>query len=245
MSQSLIINNREYLPAGEVGKHFGYTRDYILTLTREEKIDGKKIGHRWYVNLESATAFFESAKVEREARRQVVSQERKAELRSSLYAQPTHRPSNALLETAAILAIGLIVGTSGYIGTGALNQQAAVGGGDSFLKEIAVAFYDFISPQPVITTTVSTLPTTSGDSNTVSTSFDQLGTTTYTTLVVGDGEVLTTSTISSIRDSFSDEVSVSIDPHNPDTGIIIPYFKNGNGEEYRYLIVPVTQNDNL
>jgi hypothetical protein len=51
--------------------------------------------------------------------------------------------------------------------------------------------------------------------------------------------VLTTIKESSIQGSFSDEVSVSIDPHNPDTGIIIPHFKDTDGEEYRYLIVPV------
>jgi hypothetical protein len=66
--------------------------------------------------------------------------------------------------------------------------------------------------------------------------------TVHTSLVIGPDEVLTTTRTESIRGSFSDDVSVSIDPHNPDTGIIIPHFKDKDGESYRYLMVPVNEN---
>lgn len=237
MSQSLTINNREYIPAGEVGKHFGYTRDYILMLVRDGKIDGQKVGSRWYVNLESAQAYFASAREEREIRRQVVSEARKAELRSFEQTRTSSRPSTALLETVAILFIGLLIGATGYLGVGATSQQAAVGESGSFFKYLALSLYDLISPAPTrIVTTVAPAATV----NETSVPTPETATTTYTSLVVGDSEVLTDTTIESIRDSFSDDVSMSIDPHNPDTGIIIPHFQNGDGEAYRYLIVPVS-----
>jgi hypothetical protein len=63
--------------------------------------------------------------------------------------------------------------------------------------------------------------------------------TVHTSLVVGPDEVMTTTEIESIKEAFSDEVSVSIDPHDPDTGLIVPHFKDGDGEAFRYLLVPL------
>ena len=68
----------------------------------------------------------------------------------------------------------------------------------------------------------------------------RIGTTTVTSFVVAPDELFTSTTIDSIRDSFSDQVEVTIDPNNPDTGIITPEFKEGKGEPYRFLMVPVT-----
>jgi hypothetical protein len=254
MSQSLTINDREYIPAGDVGKHFGYTRDYILTLTREKKIDGQKIGHRWYVNLESAEKFFELAKVEREARRQEVSTIRKAELKSyTPSVQKTSRESNALVETFAIAFIGILIGVTGYVGT-SVQQQALLGDSDfSFLKTLAISFYDLVSPSPAVVVSEpseSSVANSFGDTAATPSienpvAYDDLvATTTYTSLVVGSDQVLTTTTIQTIRESFSDDVSVSVDPHNPDSGVIIPHFKNKDGNEYRFLMVPVTPEDN-
>ncbi len=256
MSQSLTINDREYIPAGEVGRHFGYTRDYILTLSREGKIDGRKVGHRWYVNLASAKTFFESAKADREIRRQQVSEVRKAELRS--YQQTTAVPkyTAALTETMAILVIGLLIGVTGHLGT-TTHQQAALGDADvSFLKQLAISFYDLLSPQETFTVVETSVSNRSSLPNTapVVKNPDEIpntiayeavvATTSYTSLVVGPAQVLTTTTVESIRESFSDEVSVSIDPHNPDTGVVIPHFKNSDGESYRFFMVPVTPSEN-
>ncbi len=255
MSQSLTINDRQYLPAGEVGRYFGYTRDYILTLSREGKIDGRKVGHRWYVNLDSAKVFFESAKADREVRRQVVSEVRKAELRSHQQTIVMPRYTAALTETLAILVIGLLIGVTGYLGTATPNQAAVGDSGISFFKQLAISLYDLISPHEALTVTTTTSEQPShSDIATLNTVLaeepvptvvyrDGVATTTYTSLVIGPEQVLTTTTVQSIRDSFSDEVSVSIDPHDPDTGIVIPHFKNGDGESYRFFMVPVTPNN--
>jgi hypothetical protein len=257
MSQSLTINDREYIPAGEVGRHFGYTRDYILTLSRDGKIDGRKVGHRWYVNLDSAKTFFESAQAEREVRRQVVSEVRKAELRSHQQNSVGAHVSTALTETLAILVIGLLMGVTGYLGT-STQQQATLSDSDfSFFKELAISFYEFISPQGTVVTETKTEAKSSENISAKTAVADEVSnvpdsivyddlvaTTTYTSLVIGTEQVLTTTTVESIRESFSDEVSVSIDPHNPDMGVVIPNFKDAEGESYRFFMVPVTPQEN-
>jgi len=255
MSQTLSINGIEFVPAGAAGKHFGYSRDYMLTLAREGKIDGQKIGHRWYINIASGEKFFSEAKIVREERKQQISYERKVELKSHevVRSRTSRRPF--LLETAAVIAISLLIGATGYIGVNPQTEQQAlaVEGDVSFFKQLAISLFNFISPSD--TTVVTTVQTTkvaleenTGEdiSQKINTAAVSNGTTTFTSLVVAPDQVLTTTTINSIRASFSDDVSVSIDPHNPDTGIIIPHFKDvdgkkNDGEAYRYLIVPVTE----
>lgn len=248
MSQVLTIENRDYIPAGKVGKHFGYTRDYILILARDGKIDGQKVGHRWYVNLDSAEKYFSHAKVEREERRHIVSEERRAELRTFTTKQKTHTRASRSLEVVAIGLIGLVIGMTGYVSSQTTNNQVALtyASDASFFEKLAVSLYNFISPEPqevsvaVSTESSATLEHTSTTSDIVQS--EEVSTkVVHTSLVIGPGEVLTTTSIEEIRDSFSDDVSVSIDPHNPETGIIIPHFKNGDGEAYRYLLVPVVE----
>jgi hypothetical protein len=151
MSQILTVEDRDYIPAGSVGKHFGYTRDYILTLAREGKIDGKKIGHRWYVSLESAENYFATAKVQREERKQIIQKERLTELRSFEQKRKIENKASRLVEVFAIGLITAIIGVSGYVGFQGVNQQATVTLSDgSFFKNLAVSLYNFISPEPII-----------------------------------------------------------------------------------------------
>lgn len=252
MSQILTIENRDYIPAGRVGKHFGYTRDYILTLAREGRIDGKKIGHRWYVNLESAEKYFDTAKIQREERKQIIQKERKTELRSFEQKRKSENKTSRLVEVLAIGLILMIIGVSGYVGFQGTNQQASIALSDtSFFKNFAVSLYNLISPEPVVLEEKVIVEQSKDQKDTelipqnVSESKEITATKTiHTSLVIGPDEVLTTTRTESIRDSFSDDVSVSIDPHNPDTGIIIPHFKDKDGEAYRYLMVPVNENTN-
>ena len=257
MTQVLTINNQEYIPAGQVGKHFGYTRDYILMLARDGKIDGKKVGHRWYVNLKSAEVFFISAKVQRDERKETIRQVRRAELRTyeKTAKRIPSRHSNALIETVAIVFIGLVIGMAGYVGGGEKGQAAALSLSDtsSSIKQFAISLYNLISPAQfeIHTLSVALEREERGSTNntaspeTVTRAEDQRkgaeAEVVHTSLVIGPDELLTTTKIQSIKESFSDEVSISIDPHDPDTGIIIPHFKDGDGEAYRYLMVPVME----
>ncbi len=237
MSESLTIEGNKFSPAALVGKRFGYTGTYMLMLAKEGKIDGQKIGNKWYISVSSAEQFFTDVKRAREARNEEVSRKRKAELRAHENMRKTTHGHRALVETLAILIIGLTLGSVGYLGaTTASNQVANVSGaGSSFFERLAVAFYRVISP---LDATVPSEPASNGASPEPSVSMT-VGTTTRTSLVIAPDEIMTTTTIETVRDSLSDDVSVSLDPRNPDTGVIVPHFKNKDGEAYRFLLVPL------
>lgn len=259
MSSILTIEGKEYTPATIAGRHLGYTKDYLLMLIKGGKIDGKKIGHKWFVYLPSAEEYFVVAKQEQEARRKKLSEERKAELRTFAEVLPASQSSTAksvktprrkisfsphakvaLLETLVIVFLGVSVGSLGYVGT--VGATASVHqGGFGFFKGLAVTVYEFFTPaheeemRTIVAAKSAENPLVADDSGVIA----HVGTTTHTSLVVGPDELFTATTIESVQDSFSDEVHVSVDPENQNTGVITPVFKDGEGEEYRFLMVPV------
>jgi hypothetical protein len=255
MSNSLTIEGKEYVPATIAGKHLGYTKDYMLMLIKKGKIDGQKVGNKWFVYLASAEEYFKEAEKAREERRKRLSEERKAELRESGVYQkvssdaPVHSErvvfsagaKMALLETLVVVFLGVSVGSLGYVGVSALPASAHSGAG-GFFERLALSVYGFFtweSKEAESVTSVADQDKTSNrDASAVSM---QVGTTTRTSLVVAPDEIFTATTIESIQESFSDEVQVSVDPENPNTGIIIPKFSDGNSDEYRFMIVPVNQ----
>lgn len=250
MAHVLTINGREYLQAGVVGKHFGYTRDYILMLAREGKIDGQKIGHRWYVNEESVANFFKHAEVARKERTVQLRKERQQELRARGFVS-SHKASSKtrtpVTQVVVVIAMCGIIGSLGYFSMTApvsTGLRASAGEHVLILNQIVDSIYRlFVSTESVsetvgrdggvepldgLTPQGATLPVDGVATKTV-----------HTSIVIAPGKVLTETTIEQVRNSFSDEVSVSVDPHNPDTGIIVPHFKEKNGESYRFLLVPV------
>ena len=245
MSATLTINGKEYITAVLAGKKFGYTKDYFLMLAKQGKIDGQKVGNRWYINPISAEDFFTHSKKKKEERSQRVSEERKLELKKHTKVRKKENGYKraAVVETLVILIIGLSLGATGYIGTSS-NIATAQVTEYGFFENIALSVYSFFSPDSNTLATsqkpkaipVSTIENTEVSAN--------IGTTTHTSLVIAPNEVFTATTVESVRSSFSDEVEISIDPNNPDTGVIVPIFKERKGEEYRFLIVPVNQSNN-
>jgi hypothetical protein len=131
------------------------------------------------------------------------------------------------------------IGTIGSVTVS--SQQASAHDSVGFFENIARMFYAFIEPSrsEIVEVSHVTPATVPMEETAVST---HVGTTTYTSIVVAPEELFTTTTIESIQDSFSDPVKVSVDPENPNTGIITPVFKEGKqGENYRFLMVPVTK----
>ena len=61
MSTTLNIQGKEYLPPSVAGKRFGYTAAYMLMLAKDGKIEGTKVGSRWFVNPDSIEEFFKHA----------------------------------------------------------------------------------------------------------------------------------------------------------------------------------------
>jgi hypothetical protein len=232
MTNELIIEGREYVPAALAGKHFGYTRDYLLMLIKQGKIDGKKVGNKWYVHIPSADEHFKAAREAREERKREISRERKEELSESLHIQKKYTHHTALVETLAILILGLTVGAVGYVGTNpqyaSVNEKSAL----DFFGNVARSLYISVTPQVAHEVAVnSAMEDKSVPQNDVE------------AMIIAPADEFTTSDVVSIRESFSDPVAVSIDAENPGTGIVTPIFKDGKeGGEYRFLMVPVKEN---
>ena len=242
MTSVLTVDGKEYIPAADAAKDFGYTKDYLLVLAKGKKIDGKKIGNRWYIEPSSTEEFFKQAKLKREEWKRQVSEERKIELRE--YVGDVHKAHHrtALVETLVIIIIGLSLGAVGYLGVS--PQTAQVQRGDyGFFENIARSLYALIAPLDTTTETRVSSSESNAHVAQLSTSGSEVatsaGTTTYTSIVVAPDEVMTAETIEAIQDSFSDEVEVSVDPDKPQTGIIIPIFKDHDGDTYRFVMVPV------
>ena len=244
MTSVLTIEGKEYVPATIAGKHFGYTKDYLLLLIKQGSIDGKKIGNRWYVHIPSAEKFFVEAREKREVRKKEISQERKAELKKHTQVRKQSKKTNRLpamiLQALVVFVIALSIGTTGYVGVS--HQQAIVhNGAYGFFEDAARSVYAFIFRNSVTTVTEVTAPQAITDATEHLAVSAHIATTTYTSLVVAPDELFTATTVESIQDSFSDPVTVTVDSKNPQTGIITPVFKKGAGEAYRFLMVPVTQ----
>lgn len=238
MSSSITFDEKEFAPATFAGKQFGYSKDYLLLLIKNGKIEGKKVGNKWYVNLPSAEAFFERAEKEKIQKRRQLSIERKLELEEHSAPKKDVYKKTALLETLVIVIIGLSVGATGYLGTS--SQVGSVSESDtSFFENLAVSLYRFISgnEETVIVNTTST----EGDLSVSATSTQVEKDDAQSSLVVAPIENFSATAVDSVRDSFSDEVEVTVDPENADTGIVVPKFKDTRGEPYRFLMVPVNQ----
>ncbi len=235
MSSVLHIDGKEYVTATTAGKYFGYTKDYMLLLAKEGKIDGQKIAHKWYIHTPTAEIFFKGAERARAERKKIISLERKTELsRHTSRRSLVNHHRTAVLETLVIVIIGLSLGATGYLGTGAHVASAKVAGEGNFFKELAISLYEFISPSEKVAVH-NTFESDTRDTDTQEITSESEA----HSFVVAPADSFTAEVARSVQESFSDEVTVIVDKDNPDTGIIVPQFKNTEGEAYRFLMVPV------
>ena len=49
---------------------------------------------------------------------------------------------------------------------------------------------------------------------------------------------MTATSVESLREILSDDVEISVDPDEPESGVIIPVFKRESDTEYRFMIIP-------
>jgi hypothetical protein len=232
MSSILHIDGMDYHPATVAAKQLGYTKEYILMLAKQGKIDGQKISNKWYVQLSSVEAYFATARESQEERRRTVSEERKRELRerTSLRthdAQREHRigrRTRALAETMAVLVIGLVVGTTGHVSMEMRTQQASLASVSDIVDTLALSVYRAVVPEPDLPSML-TVQDAEVDAMAV-----------HSSLWTGG---LVHSPVQAVQDSFSDTVEVFFDPANPSVAVVTPYFKTGEGDAYRFLLTPV------
>ncbi len=256
MHDTLTFNGKKYVTATTAGKHFGYSKEYVLMLIKAGKIEGEKVKHKWFVEVTSVEVYFAYAKQEREARLRKLSEIRKLELENRS-AQVSKSPSTsffsvgrqarvALLETLVIVILGISIGSLSYVGVTA--PTASVASSDfeyGFFEELALSVYNFV--YSFNSESRDEILSMSHPSNNNSHSvLHGVGTTTHTSFAISPNDLftLTTTSINSITESFSDDVAVSLDPDNLNTAVITPQFRDGTGEEYRFIMVPVVNTPN-
>jgi hypothetical protein len=53
----ITIDGRRYFSASDAAADFGFSGDYIARLARHAKINGRRIGKKWYVEYDSLLAY--------------------------------------------------------------------------------------------------------------------------------------------------------------------------------------------
>jgi hypothetical protein len=120
MSQTLIINGKEYVQSSALTTLYKYTPDYIGKLAREEKIIGTQVGRQWYIEPESLKVFLHKVAIEKEIKAEELSLKRKIEhhtfQKDQLRKEHDSSPSalKASLQATLVVACGLLVGTLGF-----------------------------------------------------------------------------------------------------------------------------------
>ncbi len=87
MSSSLEIDNKKMESVSDASARFGYSRDYITKLARDEKILATRVGRQWFVDFASLEAYVQKSELEQKIRQQGLSVQRKAEREEILQSQ--------------------------------------------------------------------------------------------------------------------------------------------------------------
>ncbi len=236
----------DFIPGSEAARIAGYTSDYIAKLARDGKVLGKRVGKAWHVSIASLNAFKEQSEREKRERNEQIRQERlREQAATAVSAAPfaiktpiaspfvipvrarMHRRRRALMQTAVIVFVGLATGIGSYgVYTG--DMSALVG-------RVEVALQGAVLGQGEVpaATQESVAQTVSPDASLFSDHATEMPTT-----IIAPDSVLTAEHAQVIRDSLSDDVTILPDPEQSDTGIIIPHFKDADGEPYRFLTLP-------
>lgn len=236
---------KDFLPADLAGKQVGYTGDYVSKLCREGSIACNKVGRVWHAEIESLEQFTKVQSVKIEEKKNTLTEARRKEYQSKersrkLFDVVTGKSLMSFVATqgvagTAVIAL-FILGT--FFVSGRLQYHPLVVSVAEAISLMPVFVYEAVrvSGTHVATTLVATTDSfseTKGETTSDTNAPKELG-----MVVVPKSEK---ENIEEIKNSFSDEVLVSrIDST---TGVIEPVFKNSEGGEYLYLMVPVDDRD--
>lgn len=259
MSTTTHMRGIAYVSSKDAARSVGYTSDYIARLAREGKILSRREGIQWFVELGSLEMFLKAVERSREDRKAQLREERRKEREqheatvaveaqavpfpprqhtvndvvdvsvADEFAPHAHVPmraSRAHALTALSLTAGVFVAMAVTFSApfAPIAERNAANLLESFLsatrfawsfafpwdRELAgVPHAEVETPHESRMKGIVVLPPGSEDAQ----------------------------TIERVRESFSDDVIVSLDEDRT-TGTIVPVFKEGPGDEYEFVIVP-------
>ncbi|PIR84934.1 hypothetical protein COU16_00240 [Candidatus Kaiserbacteria bacterium CG10_big_fil_rev_8_21_14_0_10_47_16] len=242
MSQYLLTN-KDFVPAKIAARRVGYTTDYVTRLAREGKVDARKDGRKWVVDLIAILTFAQDAEEEKNRRSQTLRAERKSELLvqsvpneflapSLTISSPNVRAGRfvAFVETAIILVFGFAVGSFlYYTPTNTQLEYTAASineSGLAFLEHTAISFYSFIN-QGSGSFAFGDIESSQNQTGGVQKHREY-------SVVMQEGQALSTDVM---QNAFSDEVRVDFGTEIFDGGVVTPRFESGDGDAYRFKIL--------
>ncbi|MFT5036442.1 MAG: hypothetical protein ACI9VM_000002 [Candidatus Azotimanducaceae bacterium] len=247
MLEQSTFEEKKYLIASDAAKLIGYSSDYVTRLAREEKIVAKQINRKWFIEIDSLKLFSLVGEAEKRVRKEKLREERISEraimLREAneqvlgVHVQPSQ--VSALMQTAVLSLCLFVLGNLLWV---SLESDLETSGILAGVSEIGSSFSDRIFQTASFAFILS-----QNDAPTPNTDLRVLNDTPssdpqFQGIVVFENEDMSAQAIDAVRESFSDEVR--IDFEGDDTGVITPVFKDREGDDYRFLLVPVNAEEN-
>jgi len=148
------IFEKNLITTKEAGDHSGYSSDYLARLARSGKIDGKRIGHSWFIDKESLTKFLDQQGTRKIDYARALAREREIEYRKQhsfirnvekTLSKPLPMPSlnierNALRSQAIALSVALLVVVSGAFIANAAPSSRLTAEITAIAREVAFGF---------------------------------------------------------------------------------------------------------
>ncbi|MBI2030416.1 hypothetical protein HYT05_02230, partial [Candidatus Kaiserbacteria bacterium] len=82
MIEEILFDGVKYISASDAAEIYGFTRDYIGRLCREEKVRGKRVGKNWFIDQESFRVFIVDQEFKKSRSHQALSERRRLEYRN-------------------------------------------------------------------------------------------------------------------------------------------------------------------
>jgi hypothetical protein len=256
MSELGTLKEENYISASDAAKLIGYSSDYVTRLAREEKIVAKQVNRRWFIEIDSLKLFSLQVASEKRARKEDLREERLHERASTLREanevvlqshMSTSRVS-ALAQTSVLaVSLFLFVNIVWFSFEEDISASNIVSGLSNIGSELSKNIFE---PIPEFVTQTASFAFIQSDAELAVVSSDSLESgsqassdqSAFQGIVVFENDQVTPKAVDAVRESFSDEVR--IDFEGDDTGVITPVFKDREGDDYRFLLVPVNAEEN-
>lgn len=253
MMSTLEIDGRTFASIKEAAQLTSYSRDYVTRLAREGKIAASYIGRQWFVDTVSLKNYTENIALEQEARKRLLSEERKQErrVREAVERKQTLRLKKAstlharsLVVASLVLGLGLLSGVtavhllpSTHEAVNA-NPSGSLPSGATRLSTITPQAESMPAQTSAATRQAATAPTLPASTVAASVTTEPLG-------EVSEGVLLLPSNgnATDVSALFSDTVEVRTLPDGSSVVLRVDAAGNQIGTEVPFVVVPVTPSD--
>lgn len=250
-SAKILEDNTKFIDARTAGKLVGYSSDYVTRLAREGKIHAVQTGRQWLVDPESLKFFTLTVQAQKRERAKQIREERRAELVAANFVEPISADVTeetvlknplqqiALAQTVAIAACLFITFHLVWFSLESrLNFSSLALGANVITEQLKASIFQPLKNYSTeVASVVFSQETEVQNEPPLESSQSDSTTRTFEGIVIIEDSPQAPTEIDSIRESFSDEVSVEFD--GVDSGVLKPVFKNQSNESYRFLLTPV------